>query len=43
MGEDSWSIEPVIETTRGLFQITAPSSDGSAVICIREDGKLWKE
>jgi hypothetical protein len=43
MGEESWSCTPVIETTRSLFQITAPSSDGTAVICIREDGKLWKE
>lgn len=43
MGEDSWSIEPVIETTRSLFQISAPSSDGTALICVREDGKLWRE
>ena len=43
VGEDSWSIQPVIETTRSLFQISAPSSDGTALICIREDGKLWKE
>lgn len=43
MGDDSWSIDPVIETTRSLFQITAPSSDGEGHICIREDGKLWKE
>lgn len=43
MGDDKWSIDPVIETTRGLFQITAPSSDGQGFICIREDGKLWKE
>lgn len=43
MGDDSWSIDPVIETTRSLFQITAPSLDGEGHICIREDGKLWKE
>lgn len=43
MGEDEWSIDPIIETTRSLFQITAPSSDGKCVICIREDGKLWRE
>lgn len=43
MGTDSWSIEPIIETTRSMFQITTPSSDGAAVYCIREDGKLWKE
>lgn len=43
MGEDSWSIQPVIETTRSLFQMSAPSSDGTALICIREDGKLWRE
>ncbi|WP_337104100.1 carbohydrate-binding family 9-like protein [Paenibacillus sp. YIM B09110] len=43
MGEDCWSIEPIIETTSGLFQIKAPSSDGQSVFCIREDGMLWKE
>ncbi|KKO53901.1 carbohydrate-binding family 9-like protein [Paenibacillus sp. DMB20] len=43
MGDDSWTVDPVIETTRSLFQITAPSSDGEGVFCIREDGKLWKE
>ncbi|BFH64754.1 MULTISPECIES: carbohydrate-binding family 9-like protein [Paenibacillus] len=43
LGEDEWSITPTIETTRSLFQITAPSSDGTALYCIREDGKLWKE
>lgn len=43
MGGESLSCEPVIETTRSLFQISAPSSDGTAFICIREDGKLWKE
>ncbi|UVI29092.1 carbohydrate-binding family 9-like protein [Paenibacillus spongiae] len=43
MGDDTWSIDPVIETTRSLFQITAPSLDGEGHICIREDGKLWKE
>ncbi|MBO7747490.1 carbohydrate-binding family 9-like protein [Paenibacillus sp. MWE-103] len=37
------AIEAAIETTRSLFQFTAPSADGSAVYCIREDGKLWKE
>jgi hypothetical protein len=42
-GKDSWSIEPVIETTSSLFQIKAPAADGQAVFCIREDGKLWKE
>lgn len=43
MGDDTWSIDPVIETTRSLFQITASSTDGEGVYCIREDGKLWKE
>ncbi|MBM7569318.1 carbohydrate-binding family 9-like protein [Paenibacillus sacheonensis] len=43
MDGDSWTIEPAIETTRSLFQINAPSADGQSVICIREDGKLWKE
>lgn len=43
MGEDEWIIDPMIETTRSLFQITAKASDGTGVICIREDGKLWKE
>lgn len=43
MGDDSWSIDPVIETTRSLFQISAASSDGEGIICIREDGKLWRE
>ncbi|WP_054955614.1 carbohydrate-binding family 9-like protein [Paenibacillus dakarensis] len=43
MGEEMWSIEPVIETTRSMFQITVPSSDGLSMLCIREDGKLWKE
>ncbi|GIP29324.1 hypothetical protein J23TS9_44540 [Paenibacillus sp. J23TS9] len=43
MGEESWSIVPAIETTRSLFQISASSSDGTALYCIREDGKLWKE
>lgn len=42
-GEDSWSVEPVIETTGSLFQIKASAADGKAVFCIREDGKLWKE
>lgn len=43
MGDDSWSIDPVIETTRSLFQISAASSAGDGIICIREDGKLWRE
>ncbi|WP_106769754.1 carbohydrate-binding family 9-like protein [Paenibacillus faecalis] len=43
MGDEVWSIDPVIETTRSLFQITVPSSDGSGYFSIREDGKLWKE
>ncbi|HEY4391112.1 MAG TPA: carbohydrate-binding family 9-like protein [Paenibacillus sp.] len=43
LGGDEWSIVPTIETTRSLFQITAPSTDGKGIYCIREDGKLWKE
>jgi hypothetical protein len=43
MGGDSWSIEPVIETTSSLFQIKTPSADQQSVFCIREDGKLWRE
>lgn len=43
MGEEAWSIEPVIETTQSLFQITVPSADGQHMLCIREDGKLWRE
>ncbi|NWL89400.1 carbohydrate-binding family 9-like protein [Paenibacillus sp. 79R4] len=43
LGEDAWSISPMIETTRSLFQLTAPSTDGKAMYCIREDGKAWKE
>lgn len=37
------SIAPMLETTRGSFQIWALSVDGKAIYCIREDGKLWKE
>ncbi|OAB35630.1 carbohydrate-binding family 9-like protein [Paenibacillus macquariensis subsp. macquariensis] len=43
MGDESWIITPTIELTSRLFQISAPSSDGTATIYIREDGKLWKE
>ncbi|WMT39463.1 carbohydrate-binding family 9-like protein [Paenibacillus sp. D2_2] len=43
LGGDEWSIAPTIETTRSLFQITARSTDGKGIYCIREDGKLWKE
>ena len=42
-GGEALAIQPVIETTRSMFQIAAPSSDGTAIYCIREDGKLWKE
>lgn len=38
-----WSITPVIETTCSLFQISTPSTDRQSILCIREDGKLWKE
>ncbi|MCR8641130.1 carbohydrate-binding family 9-like protein [Paenibacillus sp. N1-5-1-14] len=42
-GEDTWCINPVIETTSRLFQMSAPSTDGQSRFLIREDGKLWKE
>lgn len=40
---EQWSIIPVIETTRSLFQISALSTDGESTFSIKEDGKLWKE
>ncbi|SDW56463.1 carbohydrate-binding family 9-like protein [Paenibacillus sp. CF384] len=43
MGEDTWMIQPQIEVTSRLFQLSAPSMDGSSTFYIREDGKLWKE
>ncbi|MFD0617115.1 carbohydrate-binding family 9-like protein [Paenibacillus sp. GCM10027629] len=43
MGEDAWRIQPTIELTSRMFQISASSSDGSATFYIREDGKLWRE
>ncbi|MBO2944661.1 carbohydrate-binding family 9-like protein [Paenibacillus sp. F411] len=43
MQGEKWVIDPLIETTRSLFQITAAAADGSAVLCIREDGRLWRE
>ncbi|MFD2614938.1 carbohydrate-binding family 9-like protein [Paenibacillus gansuensis] len=43
MGDESWSIQPTIETTSRSFLLSAPSVDGTATIYIREDGKLWKE
>jgi hypothetical protein len=43
MGGDSWTIQPRIETTGRLFEISAPSADGRAIWRIREDGYIWKE
>lgn len=43
LGGEKLGIAPTMEITRSLFQITAPSADGTARYCIREDGKLWKE
>ncbi|RAP78024.1 carbohydrate-binding family 9-like protein [Paenibacillus montanisoli] len=43
MGEDRWTIEPHIQTTGRLFQISAPSAAGDGTYYIREDGLLWKE
>jgi len=40
---EQWSIIPTIELTRSMFQISTPAADGKSVLCIREDGKLWKE
>jgi hypothetical protein len=42
-GNDKWTINPSIETTSSLFQISAPSSDRRGQICIREDGQTWRE
>jgi hypothetical protein len=42
-GTDSFSIMPVIEITKSLFQISAPSHDENSIISIREDGYVWKE
>lgn len=41
--EEVWTIMPVIEVTRNLFQISTRASDGLSNHFIREDGKLWKE
>ncbi|MFB9328047.1 carbohydrate-binding family 9-like protein [Paenibacillus aurantiacus] len=44
MGADeTWALAPKLETTSGMFQITAPAADGVSIYCIRDDGKLWKE
>lgn len=42
-GNDIWSIDPQIEVTSGLFQISEQASDGKRYIHIREDGKVWFE
>ncbi|MCE5168463.1 carbohydrate-binding family 9-like protein [Paenibacillus profundus] len=41
--DDAWSIDPIIETTGGMFQISARSHDGQRWIRIQEDGKVWHE
>ncbi|MCY9514269.1 carbohydrate-binding family 9-like protein [Paenibacillus apiarius] len=41
--DDAWGIDPIIETTGGLFQISARSHDGQGWIRIRDDGKVWSE
>jgi hypothetical protein len=41
--DDVWTIEPSIETTTKTFMISAPTSDETAHLYIREDGYLWKE
>ncbi|MGN7454256.1 carbohydrate-binding family 9-like protein [Paenibacillus pasadenensis] len=43
MTGEGWTISPQVETTSGLFQLSAPSEDGRSRLCIREDGRLWKE
>lgn len=41
--EEVRRIGPRIETTARMFQISAPSADGTGTFYIREDGKLWRE
>ncbi|WP_339246340.1 carbohydrate-binding family 9-like protein [Paenibacillus sp. FSL F4-0243] len=41
--EDTWTIEPNIETTTKTFIISASTSDETSRLYIREDGFLWKE
>ncbi|WP_138494968.1 carbohydrate-binding family 9-like protein [Paenibacillus pinistramenti] len=41
--EEVQRIQPRIELTSRLFQISAPSADGTGTFYIREDGKLWRE
>ncbi|WP_373229834.1 carbohydrate-binding family 9-like protein [Cohnella sp.] len=43
MNGGNWSIQPRIETTDRLFQISALSPSSGTTYYIREDGKLWKE
>ena len=42
-GNDVWSIDPHIETTGNMFQVSEQASDGQRWIRIREDGKVWFE
>ncbi|MFY9146159.1 MAG: carbohydrate-binding family 9-like protein, partial [Bacillota bacterium] len=42
-GDDHWTIEPEIEVTSRLFQASVTSTDGRSRICIREDGRVWRE
>ncbi|XEC95797.1 carbohydrate-binding family 9-like protein [Paenibacillus tarimensis] len=41
--DENWLFRPLMQTTSGLFQASAPSSDGTSTYHIREDGKLWRE
>lgn len=42
-GEDEWTINPTLETTSSLFQISTPCHEGTSRICIKEDGRTWRE
>lgn len=41
--DDARGIRLRVEATSRMFQISAPSADGSGTYFIREDGRLWKE
>ena len=41
--EDTWDIEPSIETTEKQFLISAQTADGNNKWFIQTDGKVWRE
>ncbi|WP_116189710.1 carbohydrate-binding family 9-like protein [Paenibacillus taihuensis] len=43
MGDEGWTIQPRIEITSRLFQISAASVDAQSTYHIGQDGKLWQE